>query len=118
MRIRTFLAAASLLLSGCAEFQLPGTAMAVQRGPIEIGPKTWAAYQSYLDTIGETGQGAFAIATDGGGGASWLCIASLCNKVNEYPAKAIARCEESNPGYRCLVLAINRVPQVAFTPPQ
>ncbi len=124
MRFWIFLAASCLLLSACAEFRLPEfrlptTATVVPKGgPVEIGAKTWAAYQTYLDVIGTTGHGAFAIATDGKGGSSWVCTATLCTKVNEYPARAIASCEANNPGYRCILFAVNRVPKIDFIPPQ
>ena len=68
MRLWVFLAASCLLLTACMEFRLPTTATALRQGePVRIGDNTWAAYQRYLETIGTTGQGAFAIASDGKG---------------------------------------------------
>ncbi|WP_303979172.1 hypothetical protein [Dongia mobilis] len=119
MRLWVFLAASCLLLTACMEFRLPTTATALRQGePVRIGDNTWAAYQRYLETIGTTGQGAFATASDGKGGSSWVCMAALCTKVNEYPARAIASCEAKNPGYTCVLFAANRVPKIKFTPPQ
>lgn len=119
MRSFCWLLLAAVSLAGCIKIDtsfLPKTSAVVVQ-EVEIGPKTWAAYQQYLAAISPAGQGVFAIASDGQGGESWICKAQSCADTSQFAANAIQRCEENNPGYRCVVFDIDRVPQIKFTPP-
>ncbi|MBI2254740.1 MAG: hypothetical protein HYU58_08990 [Proteobacteria bacterium] len=123
MRLFRWLSLATPLLAapivGCADIDmsfLPKTSSAVVT-QMEIGPKTWAAYQQYLAAISPDRHGVFAIATDGQGGESWICNTAACVDDGQFAIKAIERCQASNPGYRCMVFDVDRVPQIAFSPP-
>lgn len=110
---------AAVLLTGCVDIDtsfLPKTSSVVIK-QVEIGPKTWAAYQQYLAAISPAGHGVFAIATDGKGGGSWICKTTSCVDDGQFAARAIQRCEAGSPGYRCIVFDVDRVPQIKFTPP-
>jgi len=113
------LALTAACLAGCgitvADY-LPKTSGIVVNH-VDIGPKTWAAYQRYLEAISPDGHGVFAIASDGQGGASWICKTATCKDDGQFAAKAIERCKANNRGYTCVVFDIDRVPQIKFTPP-
>jgi hypothetical protein len=119
MRSFCWLSLAAVSLAGCINIDtsfLPKTSAVVVK-EVEIGPKTWEAYQQYLAAISPAGHGVFAIASDGQGGESWICKTASCVDTGQFAAKAILRCEQSNPGYTCVVFDIDRVPQIKFTPP-
>ena len=110
---------AAVILAGCGGIDtsfLPKTSTVVVK-EVEIGPKTWEIYQQYLAAISPAGHGVFAIASDGQGGESWICQKTSCIDNGQFAANAIRRCEENNPGYRCVVFDIDRVPQIKFKPP-
>ena len=119
MKSFCWLPLAALLLTGCVAIDtsfLPKTSSVVV-DHVEIGPKTWEAYQRYLAAITPVGHGVFAIASDGRGGESWICQTATCRDDGQFAARAIARCKANNPRYTCVVFDIDRVPQIKFTPP-
>jgi hypothetical protein len=94
-----------------------GAHAALADGPLKLGPKTWAGYQEYLGKIGSTGKGAFAVAADGKGyGYSYCDAADGCKPT--YQQAAIENCQENNQGYKCIVMAVGRTPQMEFEGPK
>lgn len=103
----------ALLVSGCTGNKV--TELSAE--PVRIAPKTWDAYQKYLAVIGSTGHGVFAVVSDGNGGSSWVCETAICSDNGQFATKAIKRCETINPGYSCIVFAVNRDPVIPFEAP-
>jgi hypothetical protein len=93
-----------------------GIAAARADEPIKIKDSAWSAYQQYLEVINAHRQGVFAIAVDGGGGASWICKKSRCSNTSNTPTRrsAVVRI---NPGYECVVFAVGNEPQIPYEAP-
>jgi hypothetical protein len=103
---RLILAAAVLVLtSGCA---------GAQGEKLTISKAVWADYQNYRSAMTSTGVGVYAVTPDGQGGAGASCAEARCTGIQEARAKALGKCEELNPGDKCLVFAEGRDPVVEY----
>lgn len=85
--------------------------------PLNLGPKTWAGYQEYLAKIGSSGRGVFAVAEDGKGYGYSFCEAADGCKPNGKQV-ALKNCQDNNSGYKCVIMVVDRTPEMEFVGPE
>lgn len=81
---------------------------------IEISDRVWGHFQEYLVTLGPSKPGAFAVSSDGGSSYYIYCQDVRCRSGTTYSHEAVSRCESST-GRDCVLFALRREIQVAYT---
>lgn len=105
--IRGFaLLALSLGIAACAAGAKPS-------GTMPISNQVWGHYQKYLNDIGHTNPGAFAVSRDGYSAFYFYCQEARCQSGGTYKNEAVKRCRSTS-GRDCYVFAFGREIQVAY----
>lgn len=97
----------------CAIALLMAAPTVADQAKVKIHPLVWADFQAYLEKVGGTRRGAYAVRDDGRGGGGAFCPQQRCT-IGLYNAEAIANCEQGNPGHKCIIFAEDRDIQIDY----
>lgn len=101
-------AASALFLGGCSVLNSVGLGDSV-----EMTPETAAAYDNYLNQLGPTNHGYFAVSDNGTGYGFTLCGAEPCEEAAQ--KTALDGCKIGSEGQECQIFAIDRDPQMSHS---
>jgi hypothetical protein len=93
----------------CAVALLMAAPAVADQAKISIHPQVWSWYQDYLDKIGGTKKGTFAVAVDGYAAGWKYCPGQRCKPGTTYRDDALQACRQNaEPGVECVIFAKDR----------